>query len=265
MFVTGAGGIRGSRELCLWDDGRLSVFVTGAGAGSCVCEMMVSYLCLLQERGQGAVSVRWRSAICVCYRCGGRELCLWDDGRLSVFVTGTGGIRRSRELCLRDDGRWGAPEPQGVAAWQDDGHSGRLALHPRPHVCRSATRCQRRSQRLVSNALTDLEGRFGPSGRIFTTRKRNLVQGNVFTPVCQSFCSCVGWGGSLWCHFPSGYLIPCSFGGGSLCLVPCLRFTHRRPPSMVDKRAVRILLECCLITLWYSVQCKQYCGVSFIR
>ena len=35
---------------------------------------------------------------------------------------------------------------------------------------------------------------------LVTTRKRSLGQGNVFTPVCQLFCS---WGGVLGCHFLS--------------------------------------------------------------
>ena len=55
---------------------------------------------------------------------------------------------------------------------------------------------------------------------MFTARKRSLGQGNIFTGVCQSICS---WrGGGLWCHFPFGCLVPCSFQGclcpGCLCL-----------------------------------------------
>ena len=47
----------------------------------------------------------------------------------------------------------------------------------------------------------------------FTARKRSLWQGNVFTPVCQSFCSQGGSRGSLydvtscldaWSHVPTG-------------------------------------------------------------
>ena len=52
---------------------------------------------------------------------------------------------------------------------------------------------------------------------IFTARKRSLGQGNVFTPVFQSFCS---------------------QGGGVMSL-------DSTPPK---KRAVRILLECFLVS-----------------
>ena len=45
---------------------------------------------------------------------------------------------------------------------------------------------------------------------IFTARKRSLGQGNVFTCVCHSV---YWWGGiSVWCHFLSDCLVPCSFG-----------------------------------------------------
>ena len=58
---------------------------------------------------------------------------------------------------------------------------------------------------------------------IFTTRKRSLGQGNVFTGVCQSFCS-QGEGVSVWGVDPPG----------------------QRPPYGKE-RAVRILLECILV------------------
>ena len=42
-----------------------------------------------------------------------------------------------------------------------------------------------------------------------------------FIGMCQSYCS-LGEGVSVWCHFLSGCLVPCSFlEGESLCLVPC--------------------------------------------
>ena len=64
---------------------------------------------------------------------------------------------------------------------------------------------------------------------IITARKRSLGQGNVFTCVCYSVH---GEGVSVWCHFLSGCLVPCSFEGvsvsgsmllprGSLSLVLC--------------------------------------------
>ena len=84
-----------------------------------------------------------------------------------------------------------------------------------------------------------------------------LREDNVFTPVCQSFCS-QGEVVFVWCHFLSGYLVPCSFQG-SLSLVPCFfggggvfGFCPGRPPDrdpLCGKgRAVRILLECILVS-----------------
>ena len=51
-----------------------------------------------------------------------------------------------------------------------------------------------------------------------------LREGNVFTPVCQSFCSQERDGVSAWCHFLSGCLVPCSFwrGRGSFVLGICV-------------------------------------------
>ena len=48
---------------------------------------------------------------------------------------------------------------------------------------------------------------------IFTAKKQSLGQGNVFTPVCQSFCS---WGGAL-CIMPLPVLLP-----GPMFLPRCL-------------------------------------------
>ena len=52
-------------------------------------------------------------------------------------------------------------------------------------------------------------------GKIITTRKRSLGQGNVFRSM-----SVHGGRVSVWCHFLSGFLVPCSFWG-YLSLVPC--------------------------------------------
>ena len=53
---------------------------------------------------------------------------------------------------------------------------------------------------------------------VITARKRNLGQGNVFTPVCQSFCS--QWG-----------------------VQPRVDTPQADTPERQLKRAVRILLE----------------------
>ena len=76
---------------------------------------------------------------------------------------------------------------------------------------------------------------------LVTACKLSLGQGNVFTGVCQLFCS---GGGSLydvtscladWSHVPSGSLslVPCSFQGVGV--------------SVREGRAVRILLECIFV------------------
>ena len=48
---------------------------------------------------------------------------------------------------------------------------------------------------------------------IITARKRSLEQGNAFTCVCYSVH---GEGVSVWCHFLSDCLVPCSFKGVSV-------------------------------------------------
>ena len=70
--------------------------------------------------------------------------------------------------------------------------------------------------------------------QIFTARKRNLGEGNVFTAVCHSV------------HRGAG-------GGGSA-----------QPPDAepldadtVNKRAVRILLKCILVLLYIDKVCKK--------
>ena len=53
---------------------------------------------------------------------------------------------------------------------------------------------------------------------LVTTCKRSLGQGNIFTCICHSVHN--GEWVSVWCHFLSGFLIPCSFWG-YLSLLPC--------------------------------------------
>ena len=76
---------------------------------------------------------------------------------------------------------------------------------------------------------------FDPTGSqfIFTTRKRNLGQGNIFTGVCHSLCPQRGglcmmslpvWLPGPMFHLGGLCLVPCAFQGG-LCLgglCPCL-------------------------------------------
>ena len=93
-----------------------------------------------------------------------------------------------------------------------------------------------------------------PSNYIVTARKRSLGQGNVFTPICDSFCSGEG--------------VP-SLGGGEGAILgegglPSLGGSMKRgavegdtvkgegavkKPPLVNKRAVRILLECFLVSM----------------
>ena len=100
---------------------------------------------------------------------------------------------------------------------------------------------------------------------IFTAHNPSLGQGSIFTGECQSFCSqgrgkglCMMslpvWlpgpmflleGLCLWSHVPSGgslSLVPCSFWGVSVLRPP------DRDPTYGEERAVRILLECFLVT-----------------
>ena len=54
---------------------------------------------------------------------------------------------------------------------------------------------------------------------LITARKLSLVQGNIFTGMCQSFCP-GGEGGLFMMSLPVWLPGPCSFCG-SLSLVPC--------------------------------------------
>ena len=69
---------------------------------------------------------------------------------------------------------------------------------------------------------------------IFTTRKRSLGQGHIFTSMCQEFCS---QGGGAWSGRGGVGLL---LVGGGGCLV-------ENPPGRLLLRAVRILLECILV------------------
>ena len=89
---------------------------------------------------------------------------------------------------------------------------------------------------------------------LVTASKRSLGQGNAFY---KGLSFSDGVGVSVWCHFLSGCLVPCSFKGRSLSLVPCSFWSLcwgslsrgalckdvRRPPKS-EKRTIRILLSC---------------------
>ena len=85
----------------------------------------------------------------------------------------------------------------------------------------------------------------------FTTRKRSLGQGNIFSSVCQGFCT---W-------------------GGGVCLSACWDTTPRpgrHPPSpeqsmlgdTVNERAVCILLECNLVICYF---CFKVTTLHYVR
>ena len=96
---------------------------------------------------------------------------------------------------------------------------------------------------------------------LFTARKRSLGQGNIFTSVCQEFCS---QGGGAWSRgicpggvCSGGCLVLgglCSGGGclvlGGLLPGECLLETPQRRLLL---RAVRILLECILVGCCFAV------------
>ena len=67
----------------------------------------------------------------------------------------------------------------------------------------------------------------------FTARKRSLGQGNIFAPVCHSVHRGGGWAGGA----------ACSRGA----------YWWRHPPGRLLLRAVRILLECILVTFKISI------------
>ena len=83
----------------------------------------------------------------------------------------------------------------------------------------------------------------GSELHIFTARKRNLGQCNVFTPVCQSFCSqggvCIQRGRSA-----SGRGVCIQWGGGAK--IPTSWILR----DTVNEWVVRILLECILLPIF---------------
>ena len=103
-------------------------------------------------------------------------------------------------------------------------------------------------------------------GNIFTARKQSLEQGNIFSSVCQEFCS---RGGEYLGTYPPGQVHPTSPGRYTpwAGTPPLGRYTPRQvhrpsrytplqvapPPEQCmlgdtgNKRAVRILLECILV------------------
>ena len=97
---------------------------------------------------------------------------------------------------------------------------------------------------------------------IFTARKRSLGQGNIFTSVCQEFCS---QGGRV--PGPGGYLVP----GGAWsrgCLVPGGAWSQegvwRTPPGRLLLRALRILLECILVQYDFILTLKKMSTLLFL-
>ena len=96
---------------------------------------------------------------------------------------------------------------------------------------------------------------------IFTVRKRSLGQGNVFTPVCQSFCSRGGaCPTTCWDTYPLGRHPPGIHPSPLLGRPPHpgrLPLSRADTPRMlqytVNKRVVRILLECILVGNFLSM------------
>ena len=74
--------------------------------------------------------------------------------------------------------------------------------------------------------------------RFFTTPKWSLGQGNIFTCVCHSVQMGSGFPACITGHMASI--------GGSAFRGVCLQGV-RQPPPKLEKRAVRILLECFLV------------------
>ena len=89
----------------------------------------------------------------------------------------------------------------------------------------------------------------GLLSHLWPARKRSLGQGNVFTPVFQSF---VGFPACIIGHMTRGVCIR------GICIRGvCIGGRGRHPRAlqdMVNKRAVRILLECSLVyLLWKGI------------
>ena len=87
---------------------------------------------------------------------------------------------------------------------------------------------------------------------IFTAGQRNWGEGNVFTGVCQSFCP--QWGGISGSMSFQGDIS----GTRSLLGHPPPSPGHGLQWDTVSKWAVRILLECFLVSLIFvAAQCEQ--------
>ena len=95
---------------------------------------------------------------------------------------------------------------------------------------------------VTSLGLVMLELTLSLSGGIFTGRKQSLGKGNIFTGMCQSFCP----QGSFQRAYHPG-------GGG----VRESKGAMKEPPTLFNKRAIRILLEC-IIVHFYIFECKGH-------
>ena len=124
---------------------------------------------------------------------------------------------------------------------------------------------------IIANASSNLptvvcDGK--QDNQIVTARKRSLEQGNIFTPVCHSVHRGRGLlpGGGL----VQGGLVRGGSGPGGLCLLqegacsggvsaPGGVCAWWRPPRRLLLRAVRILLECILVSnkLVSSYKCNS--------
>ena len=101
---------------------------------------------------------------------------------------------------------------------------------------------------------------------IFTARKRSLGQGNIFTSLCQEFCSQVGeegaWSGGV--PGPRGVPGP---GGAWSREVPGPRRVCGEPPPPPERlllRAIRILLECILVQFDFILTLKKMSTLLFL-
>ena len=128
---------------------------------------------------------------------------------------------------------------------------------------------------LIANMLSlalNRWGQFRSGGSdvrfIFTTRKRSLGQGNIFISICHSV---PGWGGGfptcITGHMTRGVCIQEVCISGLVCFQGvciqgvCIQGGWAEPPSeihgilwdTVNKRAVRILVECFLVSIIFKI------------
>ena len=85
----------------------------------------------------------------------------------------------------------------------------------------------------------------GPYFRSLLPPANEVCRGNVFTGVCLS----TGGGCVSSMQWPRGVCIPACTGQGGVCPRGCGRHPRRILWDTVNKRAVRILLECILV--WF--------------